>query len=170
MLRAIWYEGTAQLLCLTELKSHLFELYFIGWTIKPTVAQSGMDLLKQLYVLAHWGRSCRSNLLSVPVTVFIYTCLGSKSCVKWPVWACWLTDSRRDGNTLLKIKEGYDTLMVNIGMHDVTVLVNISWMHSFLLTAVTYHHVKWLIGVSLQQFLERVKMLLSLWHLFVVFF
>ena len=34
-LRATWYEGTAQLLSLTELKSHLFELYFIGWTIKP---------------------------------------------------------------------------------------------------------------------------------------
>ena len=28
MLRATWYEGTAQLLSLTELKSHLFELYF----------------------------------------------------------------------------------------------------------------------------------------------
>ena len=35
MLRATWYEGAAQLLSLTELKSHLFELYFIGWTIKP---------------------------------------------------------------------------------------------------------------------------------------
>ena len=34
MLRATWYEGTAQLLSLTELKSHLFELYYIGWTIK----------------------------------------------------------------------------------------------------------------------------------------
>ena len=30
MLRATWCEGTAQLLSLTELKSHLFELYFIG--------------------------------------------------------------------------------------------------------------------------------------------
>ena len=30
MLRATWYEGTAQLLRLTESKSHLFELYFIG--------------------------------------------------------------------------------------------------------------------------------------------
>ena len=30
---ATWYEGTAQLLSLTELKSHLFELYFIDWTI-----------------------------------------------------------------------------------------------------------------------------------------
>ena len=28
--RATWYEGTARLLSLTELKSHLFELYFIG--------------------------------------------------------------------------------------------------------------------------------------------
>ena len=35
MLRATWYEGTAQLLSLTEFKSHLFELYLIGWTIKP---------------------------------------------------------------------------------------------------------------------------------------
>ena len=34
MLRAIWYKGTAQLLSWTELKSCLFELYFIGWTIK----------------------------------------------------------------------------------------------------------------------------------------
>ena len=30
MLRATWYEGTAQLLILTELKSHLFELYLVG--------------------------------------------------------------------------------------------------------------------------------------------
>ena len=35
MLCATWYKGTAQLLSLTELKSHLFELYFTGWTIKP---------------------------------------------------------------------------------------------------------------------------------------
>ena len=30
---ATWYEGTAELLSLTELKLHLFELYYIGWTI-----------------------------------------------------------------------------------------------------------------------------------------
>ena len=30
VLRATWYEGTAQLLSLTQMKSHLFELYFIG--------------------------------------------------------------------------------------------------------------------------------------------
>ena len=34
-LRVTWYEGTAQLLSFTELKSHLFECYFIGWIIKP---------------------------------------------------------------------------------------------------------------------------------------
>ena len=35
VLRATWYKGTAQLLSLTELKSHLFELYFVSWIIKP---------------------------------------------------------------------------------------------------------------------------------------
>ena len=33
VLRAMWYEGTAQLFTLTELKPHLFELYLIGWSI-----------------------------------------------------------------------------------------------------------------------------------------
>ena len=33
MLRATWYEGTGHLLSLTEFKSHLFEHYFIGWSI-----------------------------------------------------------------------------------------------------------------------------------------
>ena len=33
MLYATWFEGTTQLLNLTELKSHLFELDFVGWTI-----------------------------------------------------------------------------------------------------------------------------------------
>ena len=35
VLRAPWYEGTAQLLSLTEFKSHLLGLYFIGRTIIP---------------------------------------------------------------------------------------------------------------------------------------
>ena len=35
VLCATWYEDTYQLLRLTELKLHLFELYFTGWTIKP---------------------------------------------------------------------------------------------------------------------------------------
>ena len=33
VLRAPWYEVKAQLLSLTEFKSHLFEFLFIGWTI-----------------------------------------------------------------------------------------------------------------------------------------
>ena len=38
VLRATLYKGTAQLLSLTELKSHLFKLDVIGWTIKPLSA------------------------------------------------------------------------------------------------------------------------------------
>ena len=34
VLRATWYEGTAQLLSLTELKSHLIKLYLVGRIIK----------------------------------------------------------------------------------------------------------------------------------------
>ena len=30
VIRATWYDGTAQLLSLTEFKSHFFGLYFIG--------------------------------------------------------------------------------------------------------------------------------------------
>ena len=30
VLRAVWHEGTAQLLSLTDFKSHLYEFYFIG--------------------------------------------------------------------------------------------------------------------------------------------
>ena len=37
MLSATWYEGTAQLLSLTEMKSHLFELYFIGRRRRRTI-------------------------------------------------------------------------------------------------------------------------------------
>ena len=33
LLHSAWYKVTAQLLSWTELKSHLFELYFIGWNI-----------------------------------------------------------------------------------------------------------------------------------------
>ena len=33
VLRATWYEGAAQLLSITELKSHSFVFYFIGWII-----------------------------------------------------------------------------------------------------------------------------------------
>ena len=35
VLRATWYEATAQLLSLTALESHLFELNFVGRIIKP---------------------------------------------------------------------------------------------------------------------------------------
>ena len=41
VLRATRNEGTAQLLSLTELKSHLFELYFVGCIIKPMKGGGG---------------------------------------------------------------------------------------------------------------------------------
>ena len=42
MLRATWCKGTARLLSLTELKSHLFELNFIGWTINEGGEETGV--------------------------------------------------------------------------------------------------------------------------------
>ena len=41
VIRATWYEGTAQLLSLTELKSHLFELY-LNW-LKPLTDEGGEE-------------------------------------------------------------------------------------------------------------------------------
>ena len=98
VLCATWYEGTAQLLNLTEFKWHLFELYFIGWTInldswtghsmvscsEPFVGLSVwwlVNILATCRVYLRDGsaraaadvatlRSCRFNLLYHPVTVY----------------------------------------------------------------------------------------------------
>ena len=46
---------------------------FIGWLLKvPATIKciSGTDILRQLFVLSHWDRRRRSNLLSHPVTVY----------------------------------------------------------------------------------------------------
>ena len=57
VLRATWYEGTAQLLSMTELKSHLFELYFTGWTINQWLKQqSSTVLLNRTAVGGKWKR------------------------------------------------------------------------------------------------------------------
>ena len=49
VLRATWYEGTPQLLSLTELKSHLFELYITGRTIKPMKDDSWTKIPKRFF-------------------------------------------------------------------------------------------------------------------------
>ena len=49
VLRATWYEGTAQLLSLTELKLHLFELYFVGWIIKLMKQHITISVNEQWY-------------------------------------------------------------------------------------------------------------------------
>ena len=49
---------------------------------------SGMDLLRQFYVLPHWDRSCRSNFLPHPVTVYWHWADQSQ---RWPYNARRLT-------------------------------------------------------------------------------
>ena len=45
---------------------------FVGCSISQQHANSGTDLPRQFYVLPHWDRSCRSNFLLHPVTVYWY--------------------------------------------------------------------------------------------------
>ena len=47
--------------------------HVVCWLLKvPATCEclSGTDLLRQIYVLPHWDRSCRSNFPSHPVTVY----------------------------------------------------------------------------------------------------
>ena len=56
----------------------------IGWLLNVSAKCeriSGTDLFKQLYVLPHWKRSCRSNYLSHPVTVNWHLVNQSR---RWP--------------------------------------------------------------------------------------
>ena len=97
MFRATWYEGTAQLLSLTELKSHLFELYFVGWIIKPMKEgrkpeypekTAGDELQKMLHTTArrlkpqtrlgpaqqHWWQARKADMLTVTPRVAGSSC------------------------------------------------------------------------------------------------
>ena len=50
-----------------------FKVVFVCWLLNvPATGEciSGMDLLRQFDVLPHWDRSCRSNVLPHPVTVY----------------------------------------------------------------------------------------------------
>ena len=77
VLRVIWYEGTAQLLCLTELKSHLFELYFVGSIIKP---MNGVSLLYIMLEIHHSGREPSNclpqNMYQVKTVAVWYLLVG----------------------------------------------------------------------------------------------
>ena len=64
----------------------------VGWLfIVPATCYcvSGKDLLRQFYVLPHWDRSCRSNFLPHPVTVYWHRADRSQ---------CWPCDSLNDLN------------------------------------------------------------------------
>ena len=55
------------------------------------ISSSGTDLFRQLYMLPHWGRSCRSNLLSHPQGQI---CLDNCTCCHAEIEAadqCYLT-------------------------------------------------------------------------------
>ena len=56
-------------------KNQWFDPYgvVVGWLLNvpaTCLCISGTDLLRQLYVLPHWDKSCRSNFLPHPVTVY----------------------------------------------------------------------------------------------------
>ena len=62
---------------------------FVCWLLNvPATCEciSGTDLLRQVYVLPHWDRSCRSNFLSHPVTVYWHLADQSQ---------CWPYNARR---------------------------------------------------------------------------
>ena len=62
---------------------------FVGWLLNvPATGQyiSGTDLLRQFYVLPHWDRSWRSNVLPHPVTVYWHRADQSQ---------CWPYNARR---------------------------------------------------------------------------
>ena len=62
---------------------------FVCWLLNvPATGEciSGTDLLRQLYVLSHWDRSCGSNVLPHPVTVYWHRADQSQ---------CWPYNARR---------------------------------------------------------------------------
>ena len=59
-------------------------ILFVCWLLNvPATCEciSGTDLLRQFYVLLHWDRSCRSNFLPHPVTVYWHLADQSQ---RWP--------------------------------------------------------------------------------------
>ena len=63
--------------------------WFVCWLLNvPATCKciSGMDLLRQEYVLPHWDRSCRPNFPSHPVTVYWHQVHQSQ---------CWPYNARR---------------------------------------------------------------------------
>ena len=66
-------EMSDQTTCYREGNSVAFTLSVVCWWLNiPATCKciSGTDPLRQLYVLPHWDRSCRTNFPSHPVTVY----------------------------------------------------------------------------------------------------
>ena len=76
-----WIENSAFLVLWLRMKE---ERLFVCWLLNVPVAReciSGMDLLRQFYMLPHWDRSCRSNFPSHSVTVYWHRANESQH---WP--------------------------------------------------------------------------------------
>ena len=68
---------------------NVVHLRFVCWLFNvPATGQciSGTDLLRQFYMLPHWDRSCRLNVLPHPVTVYWHRADQSQ---------CWPCNARR---------------------------------------------------------------------------
>ena len=81
---ATWYEGTAQLLSLTELKSHLFALffYFIGWTSKPMKEGRKPEYPpKKKKKKKPWWRASEYQSMSYMPIKIVCQCVDMGSCV-----------------------------------------------------------------------------------------
>ena len=133
MLRATWYKGTAQLLSLTELKSHLFELYFIGWTIKPMKEgrkpeypekTPGDELQKMPHTTArrfkpqtrlepsqqHWWQARKADMLTVtPRVAFFVQREELALVIYWQVLDVWVLDLVRTRSCILSQSGKYSS-------------------------------------------------------------
>ena len=73
-------------------------LWFVCWLLNvPAICKciSGIDLLRQFYMLLNWDRSCRSNFPSHPVTVYWHQANQSQH---WPYTARRLAGSHWSAN------------------------------------------------------------------------
>ena len=73
--------------CLADLNFE--KCLFVGWLLNVQATCqciSGTDLLRQVYMLPHWDRSCRWNVLLHPVTVYWHRADQSQ---------CWPYNARR---------------------------------------------------------------------------
>ena len=86
MLRATWYEGSAQLLRLTELKSHLFELFVL---LADPLNRWIMLWCSRLLVFIKFPKTCCTSVLPRCKRVEMSSVLASPSACSFPLTLIW---------------------------------------------------------------------------------